>query len=207
VCIQFSCYHLLKRLSFAPLNGLNTLSEIIQLNIYVLLDFLFCSIGLYASTLSNYGIFVVSFEINVMELCLMLCGSLDGRGVQGRMDTCVCVAESRHCSSETITTLLISCIAIQNKKLKNNRKRSVSLPALFFFWIVLTVQGLLRFHMNFRMGFSISTKVIEIFYMDYIESVDRFNILSLEVHEHDVCVYVIFNFFSSVCCSFHCTSF
>ena len=54
--------------------------------------------------------------------------------------------------------LLISCIAIQNKKLKNNKKRSVSPPALFFFWIVLTVQGLLRFHMNFRMGFSVSSK-------------------------------------------------
>ena len=52
--------------------------------------------------------------------------------------------------------------------------------------------------MNFRMGFSISTEVIEISYMDYIESVDCFDILSLEVHEHDVCVYVIFNFFSSV---------
>ena len=90
--------------------------------------------------------------------------------------------------------LLISCIAIQNKKLKNNKKRSVSPPALFFFWIVLTVQGLLRFHMNFRMGFSISTKVIEIFYMDYIESVDCFSILSLESMSM-TCVYVIFNFF------------
>ena len=31
--------------------------------------------------------------------------------------------------------------------------------------------------------------------MDYIESVDCFDVLSLEVHENDVCVYVIFNFF------------
>ena len=29
-----------------------------------------------------------------MELCSMLCGSLDGRGVQVRMDTCICMAES-----------------------------------------------------------------------------------------------------------------
>ena len=35
------------------------------------------------------------------------CGSLDGRGVWGRMDTCVYMGESLHCSSETITVLLI----------------------------------------------------------------------------------------------------
>ena len=51
----------------------------------------------------------------------MLCGSLDGRGVQGRMDTCMIMAESLHCSPETITALLISCTAIQNKKLKNKQ--------------------------------------------------------------------------------------
>ena len=45
------------------------------------------------------------------ELCLMLCGSLDGRGVWGRMDTCVCMAESLHCLPETITTLLIGYAA------------------------------------------------------------------------------------------------
>ena len=42
------------------------------------------------------------------ELCSMSCGSLDGRGVWGRMDTCLCMAESLCCSSETITTLLVS---------------------------------------------------------------------------------------------------
>ena len=36
-----------------------------------------------------------------MELCSMLCGSLDGRGVWGRMDTCVCMTESLCCSPET----------------------------------------------------------------------------------------------------------
>ena len=40
-------------------------------------------------------------------LCSMLCASLDGRGAWGRMDTCICVTESLHCSPETITTLLI----------------------------------------------------------------------------------------------------
>ena len=52
-----------------------------------------------------------------MELCSMLHGSLDERGVRGRMDTCICMAESLHCSPETITTLLTGCIPIQNKKL------------------------------------------------------------------------------------------
>ena len=37
----------------------------------------------------------------------MLCGSLDGRGVWKRMDTCICMAESLHCSPATITPLLI----------------------------------------------------------------------------------------------------
>ena len=41
------------------------------------------------------------------ELCLMLCGSLDGRGVVGRMDTCMRMVESLCCSHEATTTLLI----------------------------------------------------------------------------------------------------
>ena len=41
------------------------------------------------------------------ELCSMLCGSLDGRGVWWRMDTGMCMAESLCCAPETITTLLI----------------------------------------------------------------------------------------------------
>ena len=49
-----------------------------------------------------------------MELCSMLCASLDGRGVWGRMDTCMCMAESLCSSPETITTLLIGYISIQN---------------------------------------------------------------------------------------------
>jgi len=38
-----------------------------------------------------------------MELCSVLCASLDGSGVWGRMDTCVCLAESLHYSPETVT--------------------------------------------------------------------------------------------------------
>ena len=41
----------------------------------------------------------------------------DGTVVWGRMDTCVCMAEFLHYSSETITTLLIGHTPIQNKKL------------------------------------------------------------------------------------------
>ena len=37
----------------------------------------------------------------------MLCGSLDGRGVWGKMDTCICMAEFLRCSSETITKFLL----------------------------------------------------------------------------------------------------
>ena len=56
------------------------------------------------------------------ELCSVLCGSLDGRRVWGRMDTCICMAESLHCSPETITPLLIGYILVQNKKFKRKKK-------------------------------------------------------------------------------------
>ena len=51
-------------------------------------------------------------------LCSKSCGSLDGRGVWGRMDTCTCVAEPLHCSPETITSLLMNYSPMQNKKFK-----------------------------------------------------------------------------------------
>ena len=52
---------------------------------------------------------VMSFVVLLdhRELCSMLCGSLDGRGVWGRMDLCICAAASIRCPPETITTLLI----------------------------------------------------------------------------------------------------
>ena len=50
------------------------------------------------------------------EICSMLCGSLDRRGVWGRIDTCTCTAESLCHSPETITALLICYTPIQNKK-------------------------------------------------------------------------------------------
>ena len=46
----------------------------------------------------------------------MLCGSLDEKGDWGRMDTCICMAESLCGPPETITTLLIGYIPMYNKK-------------------------------------------------------------------------------------------
>ena len=67
----------------------------------------------------------------------MLCGSLNGRGPSGRMDTCICMAESLPFSPETITALLIGYAPIQNKVLKkrNNQRgkesrQSISLRAV-----------------------------------------------------------------------------
>ena len=37
------------------------------------------------------------------EFCSMLCGSLDGKGVWERTDTCICMAESLCCVPETVT--------------------------------------------------------------------------------------------------------
>ena len=44
----------------------------------------------------------------------MLCDSLNGKEVSGRMDTCICMAESLCCPPETITPLLISYTPIQS---------------------------------------------------------------------------------------------
>ena len=44
----------------------------------------------------------------------MLCASLDGRGVRGRMDTWICMAEFLRCASETTTIFLIGYTPTQN---------------------------------------------------------------------------------------------
>ena len=51
------------------------------------------------------------------ELCSMLHGNLDGRGVCRRMDTCICMTEFLCYSPEIITTLLKGYTLVQNKKL------------------------------------------------------------------------------------------
>ena len=56
-----------------------------------------------------------------MELCSVLYISLDGRGVGGRTDTHICMAESLRCSLETVTTLFISYTPIQ----KTNKQKII----------------------------------------------------------------------------------
>ena len=50
--------------------------------------------------------FEVSFQSGLwhVELCSLLCGRLNGRVVWGRMDACVCMAESLYYSPEATTT-------------------------------------------------------------------------------------------------------
>ena len=58
------------------------------------------------------------------ELCSMLWGSLDGRGVWGRMDTCIYMAESLHCSPKTIPILFIDYTPTENKKFIIKKRES-----------------------------------------------------------------------------------
>ena len=46
---------------------------------------------------------------------------LDRRGVWERMNTCICMAKSFHCSPETTTALLIGYTPRQNKKFKKKK--------------------------------------------------------------------------------------
>ena len=48
-----------------------------------------------------------------------LCGSLDGKGVWGKMDICICMSESLCCSPETITTLLIGYVCMHAKSVQS----------------------------------------------------------------------------------------
>ena len=48
-----------------------------------------------------------------MEFCSMLCGAMDGRGVWGRMETYICLAESLSCSPKIIAALLTGYTLIQ----------------------------------------------------------------------------------------------
>ena len=62
----------------------------------------------------------------------MLCASLDGREVWGRMDTCIYMAESLHSSPETITTLLIGYTQIENIFMfKKKKKEFLKTPTYF----------------------------------------------------------------------------
>ena len=55
-----------------------------------------------------------------MELCSMFCGSLNGRGVRGRMDTSICMPESLRCLPKLSQhCFLIKYIPIQEEKKKD----------------------------------------------------------------------------------------
>ena len=72
------------------------------------------------------------------ELCWMLCGSLDGRGVWGRMNTYICVA--LHCPPGTITALLISYTPMQNKEFKKKLMASISRSLIFWLTLMFSVK-------------------------------------------------------------------
>ena len=59
------------------------------------------------------------------ELCSMLCGSLDEKGVWRRMDAHICVAELLCCSPKATITVLIGYTPIRNKlmSLKERKKK------------------------------------------------------------------------------------
>ena len=52
------------------------------------------------------------------HVCSTLSGSLEGRGVEGRMDPCLCTADSLHCPPETNTALLIDHAHVCAKSLR-----------------------------------------------------------------------------------------
>ena len=59
-----------------------------------------------------------NIRIRKKHSCSMSHSSPGGRGIWGRMDTCICMAEPLLFSPETITTLLIGYTPKQNKKFK-----------------------------------------------------------------------------------------
>ena len=62
-----------------------------------------------------------------IELYSMLCASLLGRGIWGRMHTCICMAEFLHCSPKTIRTVLIDYTPINMfLVLKIKKKKEMS---------------------------------------------------------------------------------
>ena len=59
----------------------------------------------------------------------MLCASLGGSKVWGRMDTYICMAESLPRSPEIITTLLIGSTPMQSKNLKRQNIKDLVQPS------------------------------------------------------------------------------
>ena len=77
--------------------------------------------------------------------CSVLCGSLHGREFGGEWIHGYCMDESLCCPPETITTLLIGCTPIQNKKLnkikrgeknEGTQKSTVSFMKFIYFRLI-----------------------------------------------------------------------
>ena len=70
---------------------------------------------------SEHYLFLSFISLNYFGY--VLCGNIDGRRVWGRVDTCLCMGESLHCSSETVTIFLIGYPQAKNKR-SNYRKQN-----------------------------------------------------------------------------------
>ena len=77
----------------------------------------------------------------------MLCGILEGRGVWGRMGICKGMTESLCCSLQTVTTLLIGYIPIQNKMFKKNSPLK-KIKVFLFYVLPISCQVLLNIIRN-----------------------------------------------------------
>ena len=63
----------------------------------------------------QYSKWTTSQDLSVAHGTLLnVASSLGGRGVWGRMDTCICMAETLHCSPETTSTLFIGIPQYKN---------------------------------------------------------------------------------------------
>ena len=87
----------------------------------------------------------------------MLCASLDGKWVWGRMDTCTYMAESLCCSPETTTTSLIGYAPykmflvfknIKRKTIDCEKTRHIKSPTRNIFFVLLKkyIYGIIRSH-------------------------------------------------------------
>ena len=92
-------------------------------------------------------IFIIIGEAGIRSYLLKTKQTLDRKGVWGRGDTCVCLAESLCCSPETITALLTGYIPIQNKKAKkkNQLKRFQKVQNIYYRYSYLFIQALSSF--------------------------------------------------------------
>ena len=100
---------------------------------------------------------------------------LAGRGVWGRMDTHICMAESLCCLPETITALLISYIPIENKKLKINKDLPACRSDFSFYFPVsrAPISGSVHFQISMNSGHTNKTRQKTFFFKAIAPNCDR----------------------------------